>query len=98
MPFIFNGMDSSSHYHFGVDAPEWQLQYNHSEDEEKPIPLDMNGVLTAANKNRRSIGGNFTNFYRSASSVDSVSQEIYSQQAFYIYYTFAALETALRRS
>ncbi len=47
----------------------------------------MNGMLTAANKNFRSIGGNFTNFYRLASSVDSVSQEIYSQQAFYIYYT-----------
>ena len=48
----------------------------------------MNGVLTAANINFRSIGGNFTNFYRSASSVDRVSQEIYSQQAFYIYYTY----------
>jgi hypothetical protein len=47
----------------------------------------MNGVLTAANIIFRSIGGNFTNFYRSASSVDRVSQEIYSQQAFYIYYT-----------
>jgi len=35
----------------------------------------------------RSIGGNFTNFYRSASSVDSVSKELYCQQAFYIYYT-----------
>jgi len=32
----------------------------------------------------RSIGGNFTNFYRSASSVDSVSEEIYSRQAFYM--------------
>ena len=48
-------------------------------------------MLTAANKNFRSIGAYFTNFYRSASSVDSVSQEIYSQQAFYIYYTSPAL-------
>ena len=47
----------------------------------------MNGMLTAANKNVRSIGGDSANFYRSASSVDSVSQEIYSQQALYIYYT-----------
>ena len=23
MPFKSNGMDSSSPYHFGVDAPEW---------------------------------------------------------------------------
>ena len=46
----------------------------------------MNSMLTAANKNFRSIGESFTNFYRSASPVDSVSQEIYAQQAFYIYY------------
>jgi hypothetical protein len=45
---------------------------------------DMNGVLTAASKNFRSIGGNFTNFYRPASPFDRVSQEIYSQQAFYM--------------
>ncbi len=44
-------------------------------------------MLTAANKKFRSIGGTFTNFYRSARSVDRVSQEIYSQHAFYIYYT-----------
>jgi hypothetical protein len=30
----------------------------------------------------RSIGGNFPNFYRSASSADSVSQEVYSQLTF----------------
>lgn len=48
----------------------------------------MNGMLTAANKYFRSIGGNFRNFYRSASSVDSVSQEIYSQQAFYMPFTY----------
>jgi hypothetical protein len=45
-------------------------------------------MLTAANKNRRSIGGNLRNFYRSANSFDSVSQEIYSEQVFYIYYTY----------
>lgn len=33
---VSNGMDSSSPYHFGVDAPEWQVRPNHSEDEEKP--------------------------------------------------------------
>jgi hypothetical protein len=47
----------------------------------------MIGMLTAANKYFRSIGRNFTNFYRLASSVDSVSQEIYSQQAFCMPYT-----------
>ena len=40
----------------------------------------MNGMINAANKNLRSIGGNFTHFYSSASS--GVSEEIYSQQAF----------------
>jgi hypothetical protein len=53
----------------------------------------MNSVLTAANIIFRAIGRNFenfTNFFRSASSVDRVSQEIYSQQAFYIYYTFSS--------
>jgi len=42
----------------------------------------MNGVLTAASKNFRSIGGDPTNFYSSASSVDRVSEEVCSQQAF----------------
>ena len=45
------------------------------------ILMDMNGVLTAASKNFSSIGTNFTNFYRSASSFDRVSQEIYAQLA-----------------
>jgi hypothetical protein len=36
----------------------------------------------------RSMGGNSTNFYRSASSFDSASQEIFSQLAPYVYYTF----------
>jgi len=44
----------------------------------------MNGMLTAANKNFRSMCGIFTNFYVSASSIDSVSEEIYIQQAFCI--------------
>jgi hypothetical protein len=55
----------------------------------------MNCMITAANKNFKSIGGNFTNFYRSASSVDSVSQEIYSLQAFYMPYTLFAAEDRL---
>lgn len=47
----------------------------------------MNGMLTAANKNHRSIGGNLTNFCGSASPLDSFGQVIYSQQAFYMPYT-----------
>lgn len=47
----------------------------------------MNGALTAANKNCRSLGRNFSNFYRLAGSFYRISQEIYSQQAFYVYYT-----------
>jgi len=50
----------------------------------------MNGVLTAANKNFRSIVRNFPNFYSSASSVDRVRQEIYAQQALlYLLYALA---------
>jgi hypothetical protein len=45
-------------------------------------------MLTAANKNFRSKGGDFSNFYSSASSVERISQEIYSKQAIYIYYTW----------
>jgi hypothetical protein len=48
----------------------------------------MNGVLTAANKKFRSIGGDFANFYRSASSVDLVSREFRSQQVIYVYYRY----------
>ena len=29
-------MNSSSPYRFGVDAPEWKVGTNHSEEEEKP--------------------------------------------------------------
>lgn len=39
----------------------------------------------------RTIGGDSTNFYSSASSVDRVSEEIYSQQAFYMPYAFARI-------
>ena len=41
----------------------------------------MNGMLNAANRNFRSIGGNFSNFHNSASPVNRISEEIYSQQA-----------------
>lgn len=47
----------------------------------------MDAMLTAASNNSSSTGGNFMNFYRSASSFDRVSQVIYFKQAFYIYYT-----------
>ena len=47
----------------------------------------MNGMLNAANRNFRSIGGNFSNFHSSASPVNRVSAEIYSQQAVNMPYT-----------
>ena len=49
----------------------------------------MNGMLNAANRNFRSIGGNFSNFHSSASPVNRVSEEIYSQQAVDMPYTSA---------
>lgn len=54
----------------------------------------MNGMLNAANRNFRSIGGNFSNFHSSASPVNRVSEEIYSQQAVDMPYTSMGGELA----
>ena len=44
----------------------------------------MNGMLTAANIDFRSTGGKLANSHISASPVNRLSEEIYSQQAAYI--------------
>jgi hypothetical protein len=46
----------------------------------------MNGMITAASKIAGQIGGDSTNLYRSACSIDRFSQQIYSQQAIYMPY------------
>lgn len=54
--------------------------------------MDMIGVLTAANNNFKSIGGNFTELYRSANSSDRLSQVTYSNEAFYIHEFHAGIK------
>jgi hypothetical protein len=53
--------------------------------------------VNAASKNFRSLGGNFTNFYRSASSVDSVGKETYSHRAFKFCSTSTCKVTQIRQ-
>ena len=51
----------------------------------------MNCMRTAGSINFRSIDGNSANFASAASSVNRISEEIYSQQAVYMIYTWSNL-------
>ena len=53
----------------------------------------MNGMLTAANIDFRPTGGKLANSHISASPVNRLSEEIYSQQAVYMSYTLRPPDT-----